>query len=195
MLHTRTSAPQGKRCARLINGKKMCVCVCVLVLILFFWAHCWDFGLSRSSCGITSPFLMKRPLYLGLLSAFILRRRYLTFLLNLLLRFFSLYLSRQARLLRVNSSTSSDSEDVVDAACSTDLLSTRTGAMAAAGACCWCAGGPNTRWDSSQESKTLPKSRSRSKGLVQSALSKKSKSGTARAGGASWNSAEALCCL
>ena len=27
MLHTRTSARQGKRCARLINGKKMCVCV------------------------------------------------------------------------------------------------------------------------------------------------------------------------
>ena len=69
---------------------------------------------------MTSPFLMNLPLYLGLLSAFIFLSTYLTFLLNFLFLFFSLYLSRQSLRFLVNSSSStlvsdssesSDSED------------------------------------------------------------------------------------
>merc|ERR1719258_784545 len=65
MLHTRTSAPQGKRCARLINGKKMCVCVCVLVLILIFLGSLLGLWLVQELLWNHLPLLDEAPLVPG----------------------------------------------------------------------------------------------------------------------------------
>merc|ERR1719181_707206 len=118
---------------------------------------------------------MNLPLYLGLLSAFILRRWYLTFLENLRFLFFSLYLCRQSLLFLVNSSTSSEtSEDSWEGTWAAPLVWFTILASL------------KRRWCSSQESKILSKLSSRSKGLAQSSMSRKPRAGTAAGGGASW---------